>query len=65
MIGDNVRVVVVEIRDGKVRLGIEADRAIAVDRDEVHESKKRSRSTAVPAPPLSGLMPGAATARAG
>ena len=34
-IGDQVRIVVVEIRGDKVRLGIDADRDIAVHRDEV------------------------------
>lgn len=34
-IGDNIAVVVVEIDRGKVRLGIEAPREIAIARDDV------------------------------
>lgn len=35
MIGDLIRVVVVDIRDGKVRLGFEAPREVLVHREEV------------------------------
>jgi len=35
-IGDNVRVVVVEIKDNKVKLGIEAPQHLAIHRDEVY-----------------------------
>lgn len=34
-IGQDVRVVVIEIRDGQVRLGVEAPRSVQVHRDEV------------------------------
>lgn len=34
-IGHDVRVVVVEIKDGQVRLGVEAPRSVQVHRDEV------------------------------
>lgn len=35
-IGDDVRIVVVGIRDGKVRLRVEAPRGIPVHRDEIY-----------------------------
>lgn len=41
-IGDEVRVVVVEIRGDKVRLGIEAPKHVSVHRQEVYDAIKRS-----------------------
>jgi len=38
-----VRVVVAEIKAGSVRLGVEAPRTVAVDREEIHQSKILSR----------------------
>lgn len=40
-IGDDIRIVVVEIQGDKVRLGIEAPRAISVHREEVYEAIQR------------------------
>jgi len=37
MIGDNIRIVVVEIRGDKVRLGIEAPKEIPVNRQEIQD----------------------------
>ena len=42
VIADNIRIVVVDIRGDKVRLGIEADKAIPVHREEVAEAIKRA-----------------------
>ncbi len=39
-IGDNVEIVVVDIRGGKVRLGIDAPADIAVHRAEVEKREK-------------------------
>lgn len=38
MIGDGIKIVVVEIRDGQVRLGLEADRNIPIHRSEVFDA---------------------------
>ena len=44
MIGDEVRIVVVDIRGDKVRLGIEAPREVSVQRDEVVAAIKASKA---------------------
>lgn len=42
LIGDNIRVVVIEVRGDKVRLGIEAPRDVAVHRHEIYEAIKEN-----------------------
>jgi carbon storage regulator len=42
IINDNIRIVVVEIRGDKVRLGIEAPKEVPVHRNEVYEAIRRS-----------------------
>ena len=42
-IGPNIRVVVVDVRGGKVRLGIEAPANVAVNREEVQAAIERER----------------------
>lgn len=41
MIGDNVKITLVELRGDKVRLGIEAPKEVPVHRLEVYEGIKR------------------------
>ena len=43
-IGDNITIVVVQIRGDKVRLGIEAPKDVIVHRQEVHDAIKRKNS---------------------
>jgi len=43
MIGDDVKITVVDIRGDKVRLGITAPRHIQVHRQEVYDAIKRER----------------------
>ena len=43
LIGDNVRIVVVEIRGDKVRLGIDAPKDTAVHRREVYEVIRKDK----------------------
>ena len=47
-IGDDITIVVVEIRGDKVRLGIEAPRDMPVHRSEIHEALKRAESAGEP-----------------
>jgi carbon storage regulator len=46
VIGDNIRITVVDIRGDKVRLGIDAPTEIPVHRQEVYEAIKRERAAA-------------------
>jgi len=41
VIGDNVRVTVLDIRDGRVRFGVNAPREIIVNREEVCGKPRR------------------------
>ena len=42
-IGDDIKVTVMEINRNQVRIGIEAPRAIEVDREEIRDRKNRER----------------------
>lgn len=42
MVGDDVKITVVEIRGDKVRLGIEAGKDVPVHRQEVYDAIKRN-----------------------
>ena len=44
VINDDITIVVVEIRDDKVRLGIEAPKEIPVHRKEVYEAIRRNET---------------------
>jgi len=43
MIGDDVEIVIVDVRGDKVRLGITAPRSVSVHRKEVYESIQREK----------------------
>jgi len=43
MIGDDVEIVIVDVRGDKVRLGINAPRSISVHRKEVYEAIQREK----------------------
>lgn len=40
MIGDDVVVAVLGVKGNQVRIGVEAPKNVAVDREEIHERKK-------------------------
>lgn len=53
-IGDDIKITVVDIRDGKVQLGITAPRNVSVHRQEVYEAiQRRAAAEAVTAQPAS------------
>lgn len=41
LIGDDIEIIVVEIRSDSVRLGIKAPEGVGVDRDEVRKRKEK------------------------
>lgn len=41
IIGDSIKITIVEVRGDKVRIGIEAPRDVSVHRQEVYEAIKR------------------------
>ena len=49
VIADEVKVTVLEVKGNQVRLGVDAPREVAVDRQEIHlrKSASRAKSTAV------------------
>lgn len=49
IIGDDIRITVVEIAPGRVKIGISAPKSVRVDRAEVHEKKKQEEAK-TPAP---------------
>lgn len=54
VIGDNIRITIVEIAPGRVKIGVEAPKTVRVDRAEVHEKKKleAAGSSPVDVPPV-------------
>ena len=46
IIGDNITLMVIEIRGDKVRLGIDAPKEVSVHREEVYNAIKRERHDA-------------------
>ena len=45
IIGDDIKVVVVDVIGDKVRIGVEAPRDVVVDRQEIHNRKMKGEST--------------------
>jgi len=59
VINNDIRIVVVEIRGDKVRLGVEAPKEVPVHRQEVYEAIARGE----PAPPAEVAVPDPGAAR--
>lgn len=51
VIGDNVRVTVVSVGPGRVKIGIEAPASVSVDRQEVYDKKHGEAETVGPPVP--------------
>ena len=60
VIGDNIRVTVVSVGPGRVKIGIEAPTDVSVDRAEIHEKKltERSPDAATVGPPCPAVAVG-------
>lgn len=54
-IGPDIRVVVLQVKGGTVRLGIEAPRSVAVHRDEVYTRIREQNRLAASADPMTTL----------
>ncbi len=50
IIGENITLMVIEIRGDKVRLGIDAPKEVSVHREEVYNAIQRERNGASGAP---------------
>ena len=50
IIADNIRITVVSVGPGRVKIGIEAPPSVKVDRQEVHEKKQFETAADVPQP---------------
>lgn len=60
MIGDDIEVKVLDLKDNQVKIGIAAPRAVAVHRREVYLAIKAENAQAASAPPvdaISNLIP--------
>ncbi len=44
-IGDDIRIIVVDIRDSSVRIGVDAPRDIPVHREEVYDANQEAKGT--------------------
>lgn len=53
VIGSSVTVTVLGVKGSQVRIGVEAPRNVAVDREEVHERKRQEARSTANARPLS------------
>jgi carbon storage regulator len=56
MIGDNVRVRVLEIKGHQVKLGIEAPRSVGVYREEIYQRIQDENRRAAQVPEHSGVL---------
>ena len=51
VIGDSIRITIVDVRGDKVRIGIDAPRDVAVHREEVYDAIQRELTGNQPATP--------------
>jgi carbon storage regulator len=56
VIDSRIRIIVLEVHGGKVRLGVSAPPSIRVDRDEIH--RRRMGYAGSSEPPASAAVPG-------
>lgn len=49
VIGDNIRITIVEVGQGRVKIGIAAPKSVRVDRAEIHQQKQAAVGPPIPA----------------
>jgi carbon storage regulator len=65
LIGDNIKVTVVSLGPGRVKIGIDAPPAVRVDREEVHARKVSEEDVVTLSAADSGTVPAPETERIG
>jgi carbon storage regulator len=48
IIGDNIRLTVVSLGNGRVKIGITAPQDVKIDREELHDKKQAAEETSAP-----------------
>ena len=51
VIGDDIRITVIEVAPGRVKIGVSAPKSVRVDRAEIHEKKKQDAAPVQATPP--------------
>ena len=63
VIGDNIRITIVEVSQGRVKIGIAAPKSVRVDRAEIHQQKQAAVGPPAPTPTTPTTPPAPPTNR--
>lgn len=47
MIGDNIEITIVEVEDGRVKIGISAPKSVEINRKEIYDKIKEENQSAI------------------
>lgn len=65
IVADNIRITVVSVGNGRVKIGIEAPRGVRIDRQEIHERKQNEEAAEATPVVVDGPTPAADPAPSG